>query len=155
MAFYIDIGYSTDPPEKVNRAYTIIKENVPIAPTSIIDQLHPVFIIDMDNTLLNANYVVANFLGRKYFGLISVNTAHRIVITCSVDYLAFDVSECDITVTRNGGIGKPTYIPDNKLPILPNRETITSTTASNPYFSVGLLENHCYLVTVINGGALT
>ncbi len=77
------------------------------------------------------------------------------VLTCKVDVLANNFSNCSLTVTRNGGIGKPSYIPDEKLPILPNRESITSTTAENPYFSSGILDNKCYLVTVINGGGIS
>jgi len=156
MGFYIDIAYTTDPPNKVNRAYTIINQSpVLISPLSTINQLNPVFVIDYNAAYLNANYVIVDFLKRKYNAVVSVDTAGRMVLTCNVDVLANNFSNCDITVTRNGGIGKPTYIPDNKLPILPNRETITSTTATNDYFSTGLADNHSYLVTVLNGGAIT
>lgn len=155
MAFYIDIAYTTDPPNKVNRAYTVINQTpVSISPLSTINQLNPVFVIDYNAAYLNANYVIVGFMNRKYNAVVSVDTAGRMVLTCQVDVLANNFSNCDITVTRNGGIGAPTYIPDNKLPILPNRETITSTIATNDYFSTGL-ENHAYLVTVLNGGTIT
>lgn len=154
MPFDISIGYSTAPPNKINRVYRTI-DSVTISPLSTINQLSPVFVIDYDARFLNANYVVAGFLSRKYFCTVSVDTAGRMVLTCKVDVLANNFNDCPLTVTRNGGIGKPTYIPDEKLPILPNRATITSTTAENPYFSSGLLDNKCYLVTVINGGGIS
>ena len=154
MAFTINVCYTTAPPNKINRAYTII-DSVTISPLSTINQLSPVFVIDYDSRFLNANYVIAGFLSRKYFCTVSVDTAGRMVLTCKVDVLANDFSNCSLTVTRNGGIGKPTMIPDDKLPILPNKETITSTTAENPYFSGGLLDTYCYLVTIMNGGVIT
>ena len=155
MSFYISVGYSTAPPNQVNRPYTLLAENLEIHPISTIHQLTPVFVIDCNTLLLNANYVVADFLSRKYFCTVSIDTANRMILTCKVDVLANDLSNCPITVTRNEGIGKPSYIPDNKLPILPNKESITSTTASNDYFNTGALQTHCYLVTVVNGGSIT
>lgn len=154
MAFAISIAKTTAPPNKVNRVYNVI-DSVTVSPLSTINQLNPVFVIDYDTRYLNANYVIATFLSRKYFCTVSVDTAGRMVLNCKVDVLANNFNNCPLTVTRNGGIGKPSYIPDEKLPILPNRETITSTTAENPYFSSGLLDNKCYLVTVINGGGIT
>ena len=154
MAFSVSIGYSTAPPNKVNRGYSVI-DTVTISPLSSINQLSPVFVIDYDSRFLNANYIIADFLSRKYFCTVSVDTAGRMVLNCKVDVLANNFNNCPLTVTRNGGIGKPSYIPDEKLPILPNRETITSTTAENSYFSNGLLDNNCYLVTVIKGGDIT
>lgn len=151
MGFTIDIGVTSDPPNKVNKAFTATVQNVSISPLSVIDQLNPVFVIDYNALLLTANYVTADFLSRKYFCTVSVDTAGRMVIQCKVDVLANDFSNCDITVTRNGGRGRPSMIPDSKLPILPNKESLTSTIASNNYFNKGLLQGHCYLLTVVNG----
>ena len=154
MAFTISVGYTTAPPNKVNRDYSII-DSVTISPLSSINQLSPVFVIDYDARFLNVNYVIAGFLSRKYFCTVSIDTAGRMVLSCKVDVLANNFNDCPLTVTRNGGIGKPSMIPDDKLPILPNKETITSTTAENPYFSGGLLDTYCYLVTILNGGVIT
>lgn len=154
MSFSITIGYSTAPPNKVNRSYTTIA-SATISPLSTINQLSPVFIIDYNSQFLNANYVVAEFLSRKYFCTVSVDTAGRMVLNCKVDVLANNFADCPITVTRNGGIGRPTYIPDDKLPILPNKETITSTIATNNWFNTGVLQTYCYLVTVVNGGSIS
>ena len=155
MSFTIDIGYTTETGKKVNRYMNTIRSEVGLSPLSSINQLRPVFVVDYNAAYLGANYISAPFLQRKYFCTVSIDTAGRCVFDCSVDHLAHNFGNCDITVTRNGGIGKPTLIPDSKLPILPNKESITSTTASNNYFTDGLTEQYCYLVTVINGGAIT
>lgn len=151
MGFTIDIGYTTDNTYKVNKSFTKVRTNVSISPLSTINQLNPTFVIDYDSSLLNCNYVEASFLGRKYMATIAVDTAQRMIISCSVDYLSsFSLKDCPITVTRNGGIGAPTKIPDNKLPVVPNVEDVYSTTAKNPFFEES--PSTCYVITLMNGG---
>ena len=150
MAFTIDIGYTIDNNLKVGKSVTWLKQGVSISPLSIINQLSPVFVIDRDDTLLNANYVKCTYLGRKYFALISVDTAQTMTITCTVDHLSsFDLSACPITVTRCGGLGAPTDYPDSKYPIKPNQKAITSITRSNNILTVN---GGSYILTVIGGG---
>ena len=149
--FTIDIGYTTENNLKVNKSYTTILTGIQINPLSTISQENPVFVIDYDSRFLNANYVICSALGRKYFATISTDTANRMIITCSCDYLSsFNLSNCPIQVTRNGGIGKPTKYPDNKYPIYPNIKDITSITRSN---SILTANNGAYVLTVIGGGS--
>ena len=149
--FTIDIGYTTENNLKVNKSYTTILAGVQIYPTSTISQENPVFVIDYDSRFLNANYVICSALGRKYFATISTDTANRMIINCSCDYLSsFNLSNCPIQVTRNGGIGKPTKYPDNKYPIYPNIKDITSITRSN---SILTANSGAYILTVIGGGS--
>ena len=150
MAFTIDIGYTTDNNLKVNKSATWIQQGVSISPLSVIDQLSPVFVIDRNDSFLNANYVRCTYLGRKYFATVSVDTANSMIITCKVDHLSsFDLSACPITVTRNGGIGRPTDYPDTQYPIKPNQKAITSITRSNNILTVN---GGQYVLTVIGGG---
>lgn len=157
MAFTIDIANTTANPEKYNKTSetTIIQSGVSISPLSTIAQLTPVFVVDYDARFLNANYIIASFLGRKYFALVSVDTAGRMVIQCRVDYISsYNLSNCPITVTRNGGIGKPTEIPDNKLPVIPNRKRIDSKTVFNPEINdafINDIRSMNYVVTVVGG----
>lgn len=157
MAFTIDIANTTANPDKYNKTNetTVIQPNVSISPLSTINQLTPVFVIDYDSRFLGANYIIATFLGRKYFALISIDTAGRMVIQCKVDYISsFNLSNCPITVTRNGGIGKPTEIPDNKLPIIPNRKKIDSITVFSPDINTTFINDTRslnYVVTVVGG----
>lgn len=147
--FTIDIAYTTDNNLKVNKSYTTILSGVEIHPISTISQENPVFVVDYKVAFLNANYVICHALGRKYFATISTDTANRMIITCSCDYLSsFNLSSCPIQVTRNGGIGKPTNYPDNKYPIYPNIKDITSITRSNPILTAN---GGAYVLTVIGG----
>lgn len=157
MAFTIDIANTTASPDKYNKTNetTIIQQGVSISPLSTINQLTPVFVIDYDSRFLNANYIIATFLGRKYFATVSVDTAGRMILQCKVDYISsFNLSNCPITVTRNGGIGKPTEIPDNKLPIIPNRKKIDSITVFSPDINTTFINDTRslnYVVTVVGG----
>ena len=149
--FTIDIGYTTENNLKVNKSYTTILTGIQINPLSTISQENPVFVIDYDSRFLNANYVICSALGRKYFATVSTDTAGRMILTCSCDYLSsFNLSNCPIQVTRNGGIGKPTKYPDNKYPIYPNIKDITSITRSN---SILTANGGAYVLTVIGGGS--
>lgn len=135
MSMTIKIGYTTDNPLKVGKTISWITENVSISPLSTINQLNPVFVIDYNSSYLNANYVECTDLSRSYFCTVSVDTAGRMVLTCNVDVLQrSDLGSCKITVTRNGGIGKPTKIPDSKFPVVPNIENTLATIATSPYF---------------------
>ncbi len=150
MAFTIDIGYTTDNVKTVNKSVTVIESGVSIHPTSSINQLSPVFIIDRDDRYLNANYVTATFLKRKYYCTVSINPAGAMVLSCNVDVLSsFDLSSCPIQVTRCGGLGKPTMYPDTKYPIIPNKKDITSIIRDNAALHVN---NGVYVLTVIGGG---
>lgn len=155
MAFTIDIGYTTDNIYKVNKSVTYIAQGVTIHPLSTVNQLSPVFVIDYDSRFLNANYVNATFLGRKYKCIVSVDTAQKIYLSCSVDYLSsFDFSDCDITVIRNEGIGAPTLIPDNKLPVLPNTVDMQYITVNNDLLNenANYYQSKSYVLCVISGG---
>lgn len=150
MAFTIDIGYTTDNVSKVGKAVTTIQSGVSIHPLSVLQQHSPVFIIDYDSRFLNANYVTADFLGRKYFCTVSVDTAQSMALSCTVDVLSsFDLSSCPIMVTRCGGLGAPTDYPDSKYPILPNKKDITSIVRANNALNVN---SGVYILTVIGGG---
>lgn len=149
--FTIDIAYTTENNLIVNKSYTTILSGVQINPLSTISQENPVFVIDYNAAFLNANYVICSALGRKYFATVSTDTAGRMILTCSCDYLSsFNLSNCPIQVTRNGGIGKPTKYPDTKLPIYPNIKDITSITRSN---SILTANGGAYVLTVIGGGS--
>lgn len=145
----LKIGKTTDNNMKVNKTFSeTIDENVNIEPTSIVNKLNPVFVVAYDSRYLDANYVYCSGLDRFYFCIPSVNTGGRVVLTCTIDYLSgVDLSECPITVLRNGD--KPTNIPDNKFPIIPNDETITQTVAVNNDLSPN--HEYCYVLTCIGG----
>lgn len=159
MSFAIELGITQDNPFKVNKSYTIVSPpgGVIIEPTSTINQLNPVFKINYNDAYININYVVASFLGRKYNCLVDYQIGKIMTLHCTVDYLSsFDLSNCPITVLRNGGIGKPTKVIDNKLPIVPNVKQVRSTIAVNNALTTADLidgmQPYVYILTVQNGG---
>ena len=154
MAITIKLGTTTDNVDQVGKTYTEATPSggVVIEPTSIIDPINPKFIINRDDNYINCNYCEASFLGRKYFAKVSVDTGSRMVVDCTVDSLSsFDLSKCPITVVRNGDIGSPTVIQDNKYPIAPNREKLQQIPISNSNFTAN--GNSCYVLQVIGGAA--
>ena len=157
MAFTIKIGYTTDNPFKYEKSVTWLsgEGGVNIHPLSTINQLSPVFVIDYNAIYLTANYVQATFLGRSYFATISVDNAGKMILTCNVDYISsFDLSNCSITVTRNGGIGQPTEITDNKFPVIPNKVRQSYITVYNSELdeNANYTESPSYVLCVISGG---
>lgn len=127
------------------------ENGITINPKTIQNVLRPVFEIDYNSALLNANYLHAPFLEKYYFiSSVSINTAGRMVFECVVDPLkSYDLSNCPITVVRNGGIGTPTKTPDNKLPIKPSSEDIKQIAVANGEFKA--LLNYPYVLQVIGG----
>lgn len=156
LSMAINIGTITENVDQVNKspvwytgggetAYSFI-----IKPTSIINQLNPVFIIDYNSALLNCNYVSCETMGRKYFAKIAVDTAQTMRIECEVDVVSsWNLSGCPITVVRNGGIGSPSKIPDSKLPIKPSTENIKQIPVENAEFKQ--LVDYPYVLQVIGG----
>lgn len=149
---YINIGYVNDDPRVVTKTFHSLADSVPIEATSILDQLNPVFIVNYNSQYLTANYVECSALGRKYFCKVSVNTAARTVLTCSVDPLSsFDLSNCSIAVLRNEGIGQPTMYQDSKLPVYPSKKNVTSIVMQETSGLFTANGDECYVLTVIGG----
>lgn len=153
MSMSIKIGTSTENPDKANKSPVWYNsgQTFTIKPTSIINNLNPVFIIDYNSSLLDCNYVSCETLGRNYFiTRISVDTAQTMRIECTVDYLSsWNLSGCPITVVRNGGIGSPTKVPDSKLPVKPSTENIKQIPVENSEFKQ--LLTYPYVLQVIGG----
>lgn len=155
MAFTIQLGYTSENPSAVEKTYTIVSPSggIEISPTSKINQEKPVFIISYNANYVNCNYVIANFLGRKYFCMIDYEIGKQMTLNCTVDYLSsFNLRSCPVTVVRNGGLGAPTKIQDSKFPVLPNTETVKQVPIAHSAFTP--YGERCYVLQCI-GGAIT
>lgn len=150
LSYTITVGNNSDNVLKVGKTITGGKSKT-INPKEIQSIIHPTFIIDYDADLLDANYVTTDFSNYQYFiDDIEINTAGRMVLNCTIDPLSgFDFSNCPITVVRNGGIGEPTKIPDNKLPVKPSTENLYQVPVSNDEFKQ--LLTYPYVIQVIGG----
>lgn len=154
MSYNINVGTTSDDIRKYKKNVSWIMsgetpKDIPIAATSTVDQLEPVFIVDYDAAYLSCNYVYCQALGLSYFCRVAENTAKRIVLTCTVDPLSVNVDNCKINVVRNGGIGAPTKIQDTKLPVLTGVQELMQTISVNSSLSSSASE--AYIITVIGG----
>ncbi|MBO5816279.1 MAG: hypothetical protein J6R30_09290 [Bacteroidales bacterium] len=154
MSYTINIGTTSDDIRRYKKEVSWIQsegtaKEIPIAATSVVDQLEPVFIVDYDAAYLTCNYVYCQALGLSYFCRVSENTAKRIVLTCTVDPLSVDIDNCKINVIRNGGLGAPTKIQDSKLPVIPGEQELMQTVATHPALTTSA--EWCYVITVIGG----
>lgn len=84
------------------------------------------------------NYVYIPNFGRYYHVTDIVADSGAIVyIHCSVDVrytFREGIQNCPCNVLRNEGIGKPTMIIDQQLPVLQNVENVVSKRSSSTYF---------------------
>ena len=142
---------NNESPETFPKTPTLITgySSITIDPLSVIDELSPVFVVSYNSALLACNYIKCDDLGRYYFARKSIDTAGRIVFTCSVDYLnswAAEILACDVTVVRNSDI-IPNMYPDKQLPIIPTVKDVTSIVLSNDLFSQSATKNYA-LITI-------
>lgn len=150
MAFTIDICKTLENNDKVDKSYEILASNILIDPTSDIDVLNPTFKIDYNSNYIGCNYVCAQFLGRSYFCTNLLKIGQQMQLQCTVDALSsWDLSNCSLTVLRNGGIGQPSIYPDKKLPVEPNQQTLQQTVATNSALTPN--GERCYVLACIGG----
>lgn len=154
---YLNLFSCSDDPKTVSKTLTTIASNIPIKPTGSVNVLKPTIIINYNSAYLGANYAYLSEFDRYYFvGSPSVETGKQITFYLSVDVLyswAVDIRRSPATVIRSESVGKPTYIPDQRLPIAPAEQLITSAVFDKSPFSFdGFMYN--YLLTVQNGGGI-
>lgn len=146
---------SYENPLKVNKApiATVVKTIASLGNMSI---LTPSFIVDKDDNVISSNYCQITDFERYYFiKNLSIMDGGRILVECELDVLnSFkdDINNMLITVLRNGGIGAPTKITDNKLPVTPNEEILKQVAIKDRYNSfVGT--DGLYVLQCIGGSA--
>ena len=136
-----------------------IKTAADIKPTEGVDVLTPSFILGYDSSYLSCNYLYCAELNRFYYITeMTIDTAQRINVQCSVDVLqtyATDIKNCMATVVRSESIKRPTMYTDSKLPVYPSKKNVTSIImeqVSVPLNSqLTTADGDNYLLTVIGG----
>ncbi len=146
MALTVTLMSTTDDPLVVTKTTTTIA-TVTGKPYENCSIGSPRVIINYAATLQAVNYMYIADFGRYYFVEPPVVIpGGEILISGNVDVLmSFDaaIRSCPATVIRSESVGAPTMIPDNKLPINPNKkELLTAVKAFTPTGS------NCYLVRV-------
>lgn len=153
MSFTLNLYQTNSDSRQVTKELSSIAENIAIQPTSTIDVLNPVIIIGYNESYLNANYCYLTLLNRYYYiTSTALEIGKRIILNCAIDVLhtySSQIRNCIACVVRNEGIGKPTYVPDNQLPIHPSEQEVTSIRFSESPFTTGAM--YAYILTVLRG----
>lgn len=155
MKLTLNLYNTADDSRVVNKTVTAIA-TVIAEPTDKISILTPSFLIEYNSAYLGANYCYVALFGRYYYiRNISVVKGNRMLIDCAVDVLktyATSLIECECIVTRSESIGTPSQIPDNNLPIDPNREEIKSIIFDRDPFNIDITNTaKCWQLTTTGG----
>ena len=131
MAFSATIYNCSDDPKVLSKTLSGGTPVSSITPTEACDILNPTFILNYNSAYTTCNYIVVGApFNRSYFITdMKIDIGKKIVISCAVDVLETykdSIKNCMACVTRNEGIGKPTYVPDDKLPVDPNQKYLKS-----------------------------
>lgn len=114
---------NTSSPNTLDKTISVIGTAKPISPTTTVEMLNPVLVIDYDNSLLSANYCYIDLFDRYYYCTMAVDTASRLIVSCKVDPLMSaknSIENCSACILRNESVGV-NYVIDDKLPIDPNK----------------------------------
>lgn len=143
----------TENPLKVSKNPIQIGTAKTLTPTGEISIENPVFLIDFNSSFLPCNYCYCSDFGKYYFVQISLEVGGKIKLMCEEDYLntwKTAIYNAKGIILRSESIGKSTMIPDNKLPIDPNRYEIKSIKFPfefEPYYE-GIDAYNAFLLTI-------
>lgn len=116
-------------PKYVTKDLTIYA-SMRLDPITPVDVLSPSFrLVYRYQGNLDINYLYVPAFGRYYYCTPELMDGASYILHCKVDPLmsyAAGIRSCSGVVTRSESIGKPTYIPDGKLPIAPGEVTVTA-----------------------------
>lgn len=152
---------NTSPTDTLNKNITAISPIIAVQPYEATSITRPVLILDYNSDYIDANYIKItwdNGMSYYYYCTVATNNGGQLIATCERDPLmSFKdaIKNCDITVTRNAGIGAPTIYPDSKLPVYPNKKNITSIIMPETSASFTGDGDYCYLLTCIGGEPTT
>ena len=151
----IQLLKTTDDQRKAFKNCANVGTVINAVPTDDMSELQPKIIINYDSAYLAANYVYIALFDKYYkIDKKAVTIGKKIVLDCTIDAVMSyynSILNCDITVIRNGGLGQPTKIQDNKFPVIPNEQELMQTVSTN--VSLANTAEYSYVITVIGGAA--
>jgi len=127
MSITVRLLSSADDPRVLNKTFTTIA-TVTAQPTENCSLITPTIILAYNISLIGVTHFYVNEW-QKYFFVtaLSVSPGSKTILSGSVDFLTTyndDIRQCMATVVRSESVGAPTMIPDNKLPINPNKKEL-------------------------------
>lgn len=125
--FTVQFGSTSDNPSVLNKDYklTISKNMKPLGEVNI---LNPIFIIAYDSSIIGCNYARIEEWKKNYFVTSSIMTDGRMRVELTIDYLTSnekEIKNLTATIIRTGSLDKPTYVPDDSLPIEQSRSRLS------------------------------
>ena len=130
----INLYNLTEDKKVLDKAPTSIA-TVDATPFEELSIITPKLIITYDETYINCNYIEIPIFNRFYYVEDKIiNVGNRIIFNCKVDVLKSfkdDIKNANIVVVRNEGLGAPTEIIDNQLPVSPNQKTVEQVTVND------------------------
>ena len=158
MSLSITLYTSTADPKEVDKSSKLTQvgsASITATPTESIDMLNPQVILNYDASYLSANYAYISDFGRYYYiDGVDVQPGQMITLSMSVDPLmsfASEIANCTACVTRSESVGQPTMVPDERLPINPNKKELL--TAFSNFMNNGVTAyDRSVLVTIRQPG---
>lgn len=155
--FYANLFSCTADSRTVDKtsSLTVIASNVPITPTAALDTMDPKIIIDYNQAYIAANYIQIPAFGKYYFTEPpTVEVGKRIIFRCSEDVLMTlkdYIGSIPATVIRSASAGV-NYVPDNQLPVDPNRVDIVTALSRKSFASYSSLGADFHYVMITGKG---
>ena len=119
---------TSDDPRVVNKTLTAVGNTISATAKGNFSIISPTLILDYTGSMTGVNYFYITDFGRYYYITdISLDIGGRIVISGAIDVLktyATGIGNATATVIRSESVGKPTMIPDSKLPVNPNTKEL-------------------------------
>lgn len=131
---------STSDPKYVSKQLQQLA-SITMQPITPVDILSPSFRVEFYVSRYPINYVYVPEWHRYYYAKLELLDGQSCLLHCTVDPLmsyAAGIRSCSGVVTRSESIGKPTYIPDGKLPIAPGEVTVTAIRFEDSPFATGV-----------------
>lgn len=146
----ITIGQTSEDRRVLNKTFS--GTEITVAIMRPCDILNPIFILDYNVNWLTCNYLYCPDFNRYYFiNNLTVNTAQRIELSCSVDVLMTyrnQINNITCNVVRNENLRTP-YIADSNKPLTTKTQTQTYVFDKNPFVAADGYTD--YVLSVIGG----
>ena len=129
MSVTVTLYTNSSDPKYLSKSLTTVVSSVTCQVKEPCDILSPQLILTYAAARKPVNYVYISDWGRYYFCRAEAEAGGRWILHCNVDTLttyAAAIKNCSGVVIRSESIGKPTQIPDNKLPIHPGEVDVTA-----------------------------
>lgn len=147
--------YSTaNDPRDAHKELTTIASSILCKPSEPCTMIDPRVILNYSVEYSATNYIYISDFDAYYFAEKTLLTGGELLLTCKLDPLmTFELSDIEIMCIRSQAAGT-NFVPDNKLPVDPNKTFLTGVLFPSQPMQSLLTETDNYLITVNGGGGI-